>query len=111
MPKIRKSKVRKPAIHCQNTEVVEPREPSDLKLRPIVGRPNCPTKRLSYFLDALLKPYLKHLNSYIRHSVDFLNKYPREVDHPDTEIVTFDVTSSYTRIPHGYGLKALGDIS
>ena len=54
-----------------------------------------------------LKPYLKHVKSYIRDSVDFLNKCPREVD-PDTEIVTFDVTSLYTSIPHKYGLKALG---
>ena len=36
-----------------------------------------------------------------------MNKCPREVD-PYTEIVTFDVTSLYTSIPHEYGLKALG---
>ena len=30
-----------------------------------------------------------------------------EVD-PDTEIVTFDVTSLYTSISHEYDLKALG---
>ena len=87
--------------------MVEVREPRDLKLRPIVGGPICPARRLSYLLDTLLKPYLKHVNSYIRDSVDFLNKCPREVD-PDTEIVTFDVTSLYTSIPHECGLKALG---
>ena len=107
LPKIHKSKVIETAIHSQNTEVVEVREPCDLKVRPIVGGPNCPTRRLSYFLDTLLQPYLKHVKSYIRDSVDFLNKCPREVD-PDTEIVTFDVTSLYTSIPHEYGLKALG---
>ena len=53
------------AIHSQNTVVVEVWEPRDLKLRPIVGRPNCPTRRLSYFLDTLLKPYLKYVKSYI----------------------------------------------
>ena len=37
------------AIHSQNTI-----------LRPTVGRPNCPTRRLSYFLDTLLKPFFKH---------------------------------------------------
>ena len=76
-----------------------------MKLRPIVGGPNCPTRRLSYFLDTLLKPYLKDVKSHIRDSVDFLNKCPRD---PDTEIVTFDVTSLYSSIPHEYGLKALG---
>ena len=58
-------------------------------------------------MDTLLKPYFKHVKSYIRDSVDFLNKSPREVD-PVTEIVTFDVASLYTSIPHEYGLKALG---
>ena len=104
LPKIHKSKVIEAAIHSQNTEVVEVREPRDLKLRPIVGGPNCPTRRPSHFLDTLLKPYLKHVKSYIQDSIDFLNKCPREAD-PNTEIVTFDVTSLYTNIPHEYGLK------
>ena len=107
LPKIHKSKVIEAAIHFQNTEVVEVREPRDLKLRPIVGGPNYPTRRLSYLLDTLFKPHLKHVKSYIRDSVGFLNKCAREVDH-DTEIVTFDITSLYTSIPHKYGLKALG---
>ena len=107
LPKIHKSKVIEAAMHSQNTEVVEVREPHDLKLRPIVRGPICPTRRRIYFLDTLLKPYLKHVKSYIRDNVDFLNKCPREVD-PDTEIVTFDVTRLYTSIPHEYGLKDLG---
>ena len=92
LPKIRKSKVTEIAIHPQNTEVVEVREPSELKLRPIVGVPNCPTRRLSNFLDTLLKPYLKHIKSYVQNSVDILNKCLRETD-PDSKIVTFDVTT------------------
>ena len=62
-----KSKVIVAAIHSQNIEVVEVREPSDLKLRPIVGRPNCPTRSLSYFLDTLLKAIFKtYLKLYSR---------------------------------------------
>ena len=53
LPKMYKSKVIEAAIHSQNTEVVEVREPSDLKLRPIFGGPNCPTRRLGYFLNKL----------------------------------------------------------
>ena len=79
LPKIHKSKVIEAAIHSQNTEVVEVREHRDLKLKPIVGGPNCPTRRLSYLLDTLLKPYLKHVKSYIQDRVNFL--------------VTYDVTS------------------
>ena len=86
LPKIHKSKFIEVAIHSQNTEVVEVREPSDLKLRSIVGGPNCSTRKRSYFLNTLLKPCLTLVKCYIRHSADFLNKCPREVD-PDTEIV------------------------
>ena len=41
-----KSEVIEEAIHCQSTEAVEAQKPSDLKLRPIADRPNCPTRRL-----------------------------------------------------------------
>ena len=44
LPKIHKFKVIEAAIHSQNTEVVEVRESRNLKLRPIVGSPNCPTR-------------------------------------------------------------------
>ena len=36
----------------------------------------------------------------------FKNKCPRDVDE-DTEIVTFDVISLYTSIPHEFGLEAI----
>ena len=107
LPKIHKSKVIQAAVHSQNTGVVEVWKPCNLKLRPITGGPNCPTKKLSYFLDTLLKQYLKHVKSYIGDSVDLLNKCPREVD-PDTEIETHDVTSLYSTILHDYGLNVLG---
>ena len=58
-----------------------------MKLSPIVGRPNCPTRRLSYFLDTFLKPYLKHVKNLkviFEIALDFLNKCPREVN-PNTE--------------------------
>ena len=55
-------------------------------------RPNCPTRRLCHFLETFLKPYLKHVKSYICDSIDFLNKCLREVDS-NIDMVTFDVTS------------------
>ena len=75
-------------------------------MRPAIGGPNCPTRTHCYFLDTIVKSYLKDVKSYIRDSVDFLNKCPREADS-DTKIVIFDVTSLYTSVPHEYGLKAL----
>ena len=74
MPEIQKSKVTEAAIYSQNTEVVEVWEVSDLKVRPIVCGAHCPTRRFSYFLATLLKPYLKYIKSYTRDGVDFLTK-------------------------------------
>ena len=46
------------------------------------------------------------IKSFIRDSLDFFkNKCPRDVDE-DAEIVTFDVISLYTSIPHEFGLEA-----
>ena len=53
----------------------------------------------------LLKPFLKHIKNFIRNGLGFVNKCPRDVDE-DTEIVTFDVISLYTSIPHEFGLEA-----
>ena len=38
--------------------------------------------------------------------MDFLHKCPRDVNE-NTEIVTFDVISLYTSIPHEFGLEAI----
>ena len=62
-------------------------------------------KKTLLFLDTFLKPYPKHVKSYIRDSVDFLNKCPREEDL-DMETVAFGITSLHTSIPHKYDLKA-----
>ena len=44
--------------------------------------------------------------SFIRDSLDFLNKCPGYVDE-NTDIVTFDVISLYTSIPHKFGLETI----
>ena len=59
-----------------------------LKLRPIVGGPKCPTRKLIQLIDIPLKSFLKHIKIFVRDSLDFSNKCPRDVDE-DTEIVTF----------------------
>ena len=46
-PKIRKSQLITNAIKEQNSEVVSIKEPQGLKVRPIVGGPKCPTRKLS----------------------------------------------------------------
>jgi hypothetical protein len=106
LPKIHKSNHIKTSIEDQNETYITTSEPLDLKLRPIVAGHACPTHRISNFIDILLKNLCCKVPSYIRDSMDFLNKIPEDVD-PDTLLVTFDVTSLYTNIPHEFGVEAL----
>ena len=106
LPKTHESIIIKSTINTQNSEIIDIFELNYLKLRPIVGGSKCPARKISQLIDILLKPFLKHINSFIRDSLDFLIKCPRNVDE-DTEIVTFDVISLYTSITHKFGLEAL----
>ena len=106
LPKIHKSGKIAAAIEEQNSECIELLQPDDLKLRPIVAGPNCPTRPLSYMVDLLIKPLLLHVKSYIKDGIDFLNKCPR-TRGATTRLATFDIKSLYTTIPHGYGLEAV----
>ena len=76
------------------------------KARPIVGEPKCPSRKFRELIDALLKPFLKHVKSYIRDSIDFLNKCDRNTDG-NTVISTFDVVSLDTNILHNFGMEAV----
>ena len=53
-----------------------------------------------------LKLFLKHVKSYIRDSIDFLNKCDRNTDR-NTVIATFDVVGLYTNMPHTFGMEAV----
>ena len=106
LPKIHKSLNIMDAIKEQNSDCINILEPQDLKLRPIVAGPSCPTRPLSNFVDIIIKPLLLHVKSYIKDSMDFLNKCSRH-NSPDTILATFDITSLYTSIPHQYGLEAM----
>ena len=61
LPKIHKSKQIKNAVEIQKyTEILNP---SDLKFRPIVAGPSCPTSRPSKLIDILLQPFLNKIKS------------------------------------------------
>ena len=64
--------------------------------------PNKKTKSI----NILLKPFLKHIKSFIHDSSNFLIKCPRDKDE-DTEIVTFNVVSLYTSIHYKIGLEVI----
>ncbi|CAG2218796.1 unnamed protein product [Mytilus edulis] len=106
LPKIHKSKEVETAVQQQNCAYIEINSPKDLKFRPIVAGPQCPTHRLSHFIDLILKPLCQYVPSFIRDNFDFLNHLPAEVKE-DAILVSFDVTSLYTNIPHKLGLDAV----
>ena len=106
LPKIYKSK-----IICQEAKVQKKRyirvlRPADLKFRPIVAGPRCPTSRLSNFVDILIKPFTLYVQSYLRDTMDFLNYLPKTVPE-STILVSFDVTSLCANINHELGVKAM----
>ena len=90
----------------QNKELITISEPKDLKLRPILGGPKCPTKRLSNFLELILKSLTKHVKNNIKDNLEFLKTCKRNVTD-DTVLVAFDVCSLYTNIPYEFGLRAI----
>ncbi|XP_062587971.1 uncharacterized protein LOC134249655 [Saccostrea cucullata] len=106
LPKIHKSKEIQNGLEGKNSLYIKLPRPTDLKLRPIVAGPACPTHRLSNLLDILLKPLCQLVPSYVRDDLDFLGHIPDTVEL-NTEMVSFDVTSLYTNIPHTLGLEAI----
>ena len=71
LPKIYKSKQIKNVIETQKSEYIEIPNSSDLKFKPIVAGPSCPTSRLSKLIDILLQPFLIKIKSYIKDNIDF----------------------------------------
>ena len=78
----------------------------DLKLRPILGGPKCPTRRLCNFLGLILKPLTKHVKDNIIDNIEFLKACKRNVTD-DTALVTFNVCSLYTNILREVELRAI----
>ena len=75
--------------------------------RPIVSGNNCPTERISQFVDYFLKPIVKNTRSYIRDTTHFLNTIDNFDQLPEhTFLVTLDVSSLYTNIPNDLGIQA-----
>ena len=81
-------------------------QPDNLKLRPIIAGPSCQTHRLSNLLDILLKPFTEFIPSYVRDDLDFLNHLPKHIPK-ESILVSFDVESLYSSIPHTLGLQAI----
>ena len=76
--------------------------------RPVISSVNCHTSRISEFVDYYLQPEVKKLKSYVKDTTDFIKKI-EPIDHvsDDSYLVSLDVRSLYTDIPHKEGIEAV----
>ena len=77
--------------------------------RPIVSSISSPTEHLSHLVDTILNPLVPRIKSFVKDTTDFINQVERVPIRPDTILVTLDVSSLYTNIPHGEGLRAVAE--
>ena len=81
--------------------------------RPIVSSNSHPTERISQFVDYHLQPLVTKLPSYIKDTTHFLNKLNSIGQLPSANngvlLVTLDVASLYTNIPHNDRIQACSD--
>ncbi|XP_014774976.1 uncharacterized protein LOC106872478 [Octopus bimaculoides] len=106
IPKIHKSEKISNACRIATDIIIKVPTPYDLKLRLIIAGPACETHRLNNFLDALLKPFLKNVKSYIRDDLDMLNHLPETINK-STLLVSVDVLNLYSNIPHNLGIEVI----
>ena len=59
-----------------------------------------------YLPDLILKPICPEIPSFVKDDIDFLHHLPESTEK-GTKLVTFDVTSLYTNIPHDLGENAV----
>ena len=81
------------------------------KGRPILSANDCPTERISAFVDHFLRPRVRDIKSYVKDTTHFLNIIKAINNLPeDTLLVTFDVSSLYTNIPNEEGIDACKEV-
>ncbi|XP_077991090.1 uncharacterized protein LOC144445424 [Glandiceps talaboti] len=85
-----------PKIHKENTP-----------LRPIIPQCQSLTTPLAQYVDFILQHIVHDLPSHIKDTTHHLQDV-KNIAMPDTAtLVTMDVISLYTNIPHEYGIKAV----
>ncbi|XP_056017307.1 uncharacterized protein LOC125656461 [Ostrea edulis] len=82
----------------------------DMPGRPIVSAIGHPTEKISEFIDLHLRQHVEDLPSYLKDTTDYLNKTPSSGLPDHTLLVTMDVTSLYTNIPHDEGIEACREV-
>ena len=80
----------------------------DCPLRPIVSGCDGPTDHLSAYITHFIQPLASNLPSHIKDTKHFLNLIEKLPPlPPNALLVTADVTSLYTNIPHEDGIAAV----
>ncbi|XP_033729648.1 uncharacterized protein LOC117318802 [Pecten maximus] len=74
--------------------------------RPIINSIGHPTEKISKFIDFHLRSHVESLPSYLKDTTYYLKKTPCSNLPDDTLLVTMDVVSLYTNIPHEDGIIA-----
>lgn len=81
--------------------------PKDVKSRPIIDNPACPTHNVNSCIRIVLKPLCTYISSSIRNVVDFLFHLPQTMESI-SNVLIFDGISLYINTPaHNLGIKAM----
>ena len=76
--------------------------------RSVVSSVNCHTYTISKYVDFHLQPIVKNIPSYVRDTIDFLQKLDKVKNIPnDCLLVTLDLKLLYTNIPNNEDIKAV----
>ena len=75
-------------------------------IRPITSSVNSVTKNISSFVDHWLQPLVKQFRSYLKDTKKFINLITTTPISHNSTLVSIDVSSLYTNIPHNDGIKA-----
>ena len=78
--------------------------------RPIVSANGHPTERISEYIDYHLRPHVLELPSYVQDTTDYLKKVESIQLSENPTLVSMDVTSLYTNIPHEDGIEACREV-
>jgi hypothetical protein len=79
--------------------------------RPIVSANGHPSEKISGFVDFHLRQHVEALPSFIKDTTDYIQKMAALNPLPsNTTLVTMDVTSLYTNIPHSDGIEDCKEI-
>ncbi|XP_021959716.1 uncharacterized protein LOC110855615 [Folsomia candida] len=70
-----------------------------LPFRPIVDFRNSPSYNLAHFLNRILKCVTSKFPTTLKNSYEFADKIKNFIVPPNHELVSFDVTSLFTRVP------------